>query len=153
VIHWRISDPSTCNQSVKIYIAPLQDTYSEVLPTQAKRKRRVFRRWWNWEQAPFGRCLRSTGSSFQGFGPTTENERVCIVGERANRTTKLPWAEDRSVQRLHMRREGGRACADRRAPSQTSTTTPRTQSCKRCAVEMKASATHPAWLQVYVVND
>src|SRR6218665_1776344 len=35
------------NQSVKIYIAPLQDTYSEALPTQAKRKRRVFRRWWN----------------------------------------------------------------------------------------------------------
>jgi len=48
------------NQSVKIYIAPLQDTcaYSEALPTKAKRKRTVFRRWWNWEQAPFGRCLR-----------------------------------------------------------------------------------------------
>ena len=27
------------NQSIKIYIAPLQDTYSEALPTQAKRKR------------------------------------------------------------------------------------------------------------------
>src|SRR6218665_1153517 len=26
------------NQSVKIYVAPLQDTYSEALPTQAKRK-------------------------------------------------------------------------------------------------------------------
>ena len=26
------------NQSIKIYIAPLQDTYSEALPTQAKRK-------------------------------------------------------------------------------------------------------------------
>ena len=50
------------NQSVKIYIAPLQDTYSEALPTQAKRKRTVFRRWWNWEQAPFGRCLWSTPS-------------------------------------------------------------------------------------------
>ena len=35
------------NQSIKIYIAPLQDTYSEALPTQAKRKRTVFRRWWN----------------------------------------------------------------------------------------------------------
>jgi len=38
------------NQSVKIYIAPLQDTYSEALQTQAKRKRTVLRRWWNWEQ-------------------------------------------------------------------------------------------------------
>src|SRR6218665_1097158 len=35
------------NQSIKIYIAPLQDTYSEALPTQAKRKGTVFRRWWN----------------------------------------------------------------------------------------------------------
>ena len=49
------------NQSIKIYLAPLQDTYSEALPTQAKRKRTVFRRWLNWEQAPFGRCLRSAG--------------------------------------------------------------------------------------------
>jgi len=39
---------------LKIYIAPFQDPYSEVLPTQAKQKRIVFRRWWNWEQAPFG---------------------------------------------------------------------------------------------------
>src|SRR6218665_1729598 len=46
---------------------------------------------------------------------------------------------------LHMRIEGGRARADRRAPSQTSTATPRTQSCKRCAVGMEASATHPAY--------
>jgi len=35
------------NQSVKIYIVPLQDTYSEALPTMAKRKRTVLRRWWN----------------------------------------------------------------------------------------------------------
>src|SRR6218665_445436 len=31
---------------------------------------------------------------------------------------------------LHMGREGGRARADRRAPRQTNTATPRTQSCK-----------------------
>ena len=35
------------NQSIKIYIAPLQDPYSEVLLTQAKRKRTVLSRWWN----------------------------------------------------------------------------------------------------------
>ena len=40
-----------------MYIAPLQNPYSEALPTPAKRKRTVLRRWWNWEPAPFGRCL------------------------------------------------------------------------------------------------
>src|SRR6218665_98105 len=35
------------NQLIKIYIVPLQDTYSEALPTQAKWKRTVFSRWWN----------------------------------------------------------------------------------------------------------
>jgi len=37
------------NQSIKIHIAPLQDPYSEALPTQVKQKRTVLRRWWNWE--------------------------------------------------------------------------------------------------------
>jgi len=41
---------------------------------------------------------------------------------------------------LHKKRESGRARADRRAPSQTSTATPRTRSCIRCAVGMEASA-------------
>jgi len=45
--------------SIKIYIAPLPDQYSEALPKQAKRKRTVLRRWSYWEQVPFGRCLRS----------------------------------------------------------------------------------------------
>src|SRR6218665_311654 len=39
---------------------------------------------------------------------------------------------------LHKKREGG--SADRRAPSQTSTATPKTRSCMRCAVGMEASA-------------
>jgi len=73
------------NQSIKIDIAPLQDPFS------------VLRRWWNWEQPPFGRRLRSIGSTFQVFGPTTEKERLCIVTERANGTTKLPWTEDHRV--------------------------------------------------------
>src|SRR6218665_3519 len=53
---------------------------------------------------------------------------------------------------LHMKREGGRARAYRRAPSQTSTATPRTRSCKRCALGMEASATHPAYIVGYVVK-
>jgi len=65
-------------QSFKIYIAPLQDPYSEALLTQAKWKRTVLRKLCNWEQALFGRCLRSIWSPFQVVGPTTEKERVCI---------------------------------------------------------------------------
>jgi len=123
--------PLSIKQSIKIYIAPLQDPYSKVLQIQAKRKRTLLRRWWNREQAPFGRCLRSIGSPFQVVGPTTEKETVCIVAERANGTTKLPWAEDRSLWRpaQEERGQGGRARADRRAPSQTSTATPRMRSC------------------------
>ena len=48
---------------------------------------------------------------------------------------------------LHKKKEGGRACADRRAPSHTSTATPRTRSCMRCAVGIEASAIHPAHIE------
>jgi len=65
---------SLINQSMTMYIAPLQDRYSEALSTQAKRKRTVFKSWWNWEDAPFGRCIRSEGSLFQVAAPTTEKE-------------------------------------------------------------------------------
>ena len=45
-----VSGLSACcllvNQSIKIDIAPLPDPYSEVLPTQAKRKRTVFHIGW-----------------------------------------------------------------------------------------------------------
>ena len=34
-------------QSIKIYIAPIQDPYSEAFLTQAKRKSTVLRRWLN----------------------------------------------------------------------------------------------------------
>jgi len=37
---------------------------------------------------------------------------------------------------LHKKRKGGRARADRRAPSQTSTATARTRSCMRSAMGM-----------------
>src|SRR6218665_3046346 len=53
--HEFFSINQSINQSIKIYIAPLQDTYSDALPTHAKRKRsleKVVEL-----QAPFGRCL------------------------------------------------------------------------------------------------
>src|SRR6218665_1667469 len=81
----------------------------------------------NWHR--LGRCLRSIGRPFQVVGPTTEKERVCIVAERANGITSYrTWTEDRSVRRpAQEEREGGRARADKRAPSVTSTATPGTQ--------------------------
>src|SRR6218665_3334475 len=118
-----------------------KDPYSETLLTQAKRKRTVLRRWWNREQAPFGRCLRSTGSPFQVVGPTTENERVCIVTERASGTTKLPRAEDRSYDGLDMKRKGRMQSSRRYEGAQPDKhATLRTRSCKRCAVGMESSA-------------
>src|SRR6218665_1525957 len=50
---------SAINQSVKIYIALLQDTYLEALPTQAKRKRTVLRRLWNENRHCLGGALGS----------------------------------------------------------------------------------------------
>ena len=38
---------TTTQRRMNMYIAPLQDPYSEALPTQAKWKRTVFRSWWN----------------------------------------------------------------------------------------------------------
>ena len=49
LLNWSIgtlTSFSHLNQSIKIYIAPLQDAYSEALPTQAKQKRTVLRRQW-----------------------------------------------------------------------------------------------------------
>jgi len=50
-------------------------------------KRTILRRCWNWEQTPFGRCLRSIGRPFQVVGPTTEKER------KNGCATKLSGAE------------------------------------------------------------
>ena len=80
------------NQLIQIYIALLQYPYLEVLLTQAKWKWKVFRSWWIWEQAPFGRCLRSEGSPLHVVGPTTEKKRLCIVAERVNWTTNSQFA-------------------------------------------------------------
>ena len=44
---WHYLTVKSINQLIKIYIAPLEDPYSEALPTQAKRKRTVLRMWWN----------------------------------------------------------------------------------------------------------
>ena len=53
-----ISINQSTNQSInQSKFIPLQEPYSEALPTQAKRKRTVLRRWWKWEQAHLGGAL------------------------------------------------------------------------------------------------
>ena len=64
------------------------------------------RKWWNREQAPFGRCFRSKESPFQVIGPTTGKERFYIVAERVYGATKLPWAEKRSLLRPVQEKKG-----------------------------------------------
>src|SRR6218665_3829274 len=72
------------NQSIKICIAPLQDPYSEALPSQAKTN--SLERVEELRTGTVWRCLRPIGSAFQVVGPTTEshlyyalsNDRVLI---------------------------------------------------------------------------
>jgi len=82
------------NQPINQSTASLQDSYWEALPTQAKWKRTVLRRWRNWEQATFGRWLRSIGSPFQVDGPTTEKECVCIVPQCTTACTRRERATE-----------------------------------------------------------
>jgi len=138
---WNSSEPkficaSLIIQSINIYIAPFQDPYSNAFPNQAKRKRIVFRSWWNWAQTPFERCLRSEGSPFQVVGPTTVKELLCIA-KRTNETAKSPWTEDRILRWHAAQEERGRykARVDWRAPSQICTSTPRAQSCRHMQVK------------------
>src|SRR6218665_904037 len=81
----------TINQSIKIYIAPLQDTYSEASrPRPSGKEQSLECGGIENRHRLEGALDLLEGSPFQVFGPTTENERVCIVAEPANGTTKLP---------------------------------------------------------------
>jgi len=54
-------------KAIKIYLSPLQDPCSEALLTLAK-----------WKTA-LGRCRKTKGSQFHVVGPTTEEQRLCVV--------------------------------------------------------------------------
>jgi len=82
------------NQSIKIYITPLHDPYSLTLPTQAKRKRTVLRRRWNWEQAPFGRCLKSIGRTFPSCWTNHRRGTVCTVADLCGPSTYIEYVGD-----------------------------------------------------------
>src|ERR1700733_14781505 len=79
-----------------IYIAPLQEIYSEALPTPVRRKRTVLRLERNTDGIDLGRRRSSRGSPFQVKGPRTEKARFCLMEVRANGTRRRPCSDERS---------------------------------------------------------
>src|SRR3984885_2542491 len=69
-----------------IYIAPLQEIYSEALPTPAQRKRTVLRLERKTDEMDPRRRRSSRGSPFQFEGPRTEKAWFCLMEVRANGT-------------------------------------------------------------------
>src|SRR3984885_12334370 len=85
------------NQS--ICIAPLQELYSEALPTLAWSKRKVLRCLEKEQNETEGRERIVDGRSFQTDGPTTEKALLCIVAVLAKGMRISPRAEE-SKERL-----------------------------------------------------
>src|ERR1043165_7033420 len=73
-----------------IYIAPLQENYSEALPTPARPKRAVLMCEKNIGEKVLGKRRSSRGRPFQVEGPTTKKARFCIVEVRAKGTSRRP---------------------------------------------------------------
>src|SRR6218665_3173798 len=90
-----------------IYIAPLQETYSEALSVHLRSKRNVLRSLEKEDTLFWGSRRSVRGSSFQVEGQITEKARRCLSAERARGTKSSPRAEDRTVdattiaKRLH----------------------------------------------------
>src|ERR1700733_6779860 len=84
------------NQS--ICIAPLQELYSQALPTLAWSKREVLS-WLEKEQNETeGREWKVDGRSFQTVRPTTEKALFCIVAVLAKGMRISPQAEEHKEQ-------------------------------------------------------
>src|ERR1700733_2534267 len=79
-----------------IYIAPLQEIYSEALPTPAQRKRTVLRLERKTDEMDPRRRRSSRGSPFQFEGPRTEKAWFCLMEVRANGTWRRPCSDERS---------------------------------------------------------
>src|SRR3984885_3683961 len=85
------------NQSINqsICIAPLQELYSEALPTLAWSKRKVLSCLEKEQNETEGRERIVDGRSFQTVGPTTEKALFCIVAVLAKGMRISPRAEER----------------------------------------------------------
>ena len=87
---------------LNIYIAPLQENYSEALSTPARLQRAVLtlkgRK--NAGDKALGKIRSSEGSPYHIEGPTTEKARPCLVEVRANGTRRRPCWDERSDREL-----------------------------------------------------
>ena len=131
----------------RIYIAPLQGTYSEALPAQPRLNREDLSR-----RQKAGILLRgikrsSSGSPFQVEGPTIEKARRCLRHERARGTRSSPLAEERRARRGLGQRQDDRGQKGRMEHNQQDTAKLTLLSCKRCAARQEASAKHRACKQ------
>src|SRR6218665_1974540 len=81
-----------------IYIAPLKETYSELLSVQLLTKN-VLRSLQKEDTLFRGSQRNVRGSSFQAERPITEKARRCLSAERARGTKSSPRAEKRSAWR------------------------------------------------------
>src|SRR6218665_1132971 len=64
---------------LNIYIAPLQENYSEALPTPARSNKAVLRREKNAGEVVLLKMRSSEGRPFQVEGPTTESLIIIII--------------------------------------------------------------------------
>ena len=83
-----------------IYIAPLQETYSETLSVQLRSKINVLRSLQKEDMLFRGSKRSERGSSVQIEGPITEKALRCLISaERARGTKSSPRAEERRARR------------------------------------------------------
>src|SRR6218665_2659534 len=83
----------------RIYMAPLQEIYSEAPPAQPLRYRSVLSNLQSAVSLFLGRIRISKGSPFQVEGSTMENARRCLVAVLARGTKSWPVAEERRARR------------------------------------------------------
>src|SRR6218665_4190328 len=89
---------------LNIYIAPLQENYSEALPTPARSNKAVLRREKNAGEVVLLKMRSSEGRPFQVESPTTEKARVNLVEVRAKGTRRSPcWVEGRDGESIQLR--------------------------------------------------
>lgn len=83
----------------RICRAPIQETFSEVLPTQPRQDKLVSSNFWNVFAVFIGSRYMSNGSQFQVEGSTTQNARHCVVEVVTQRTRRWSVLEEWKARR------------------------------------------------------
>src|SRR6218665_1069552 len=133
---------------LNIYIAPLQENYSEALPTPARSNKAVLRREKNAGEVVLLKMRNSEGRPFQVEGPTTEKTLICLVEVRAKGTRRRPCFDERSDRKLIALRGGQQSSRiGRQKQGQLSSARPRKRSYMKSAAQQGASEEHQACIE------